>query len=84
MLALATDEDDAPRAVHRTWLTPSGGGKAPVQMPRMTLGPIKGCAIRLAAAAEHIGVGEGIETCLSVMMTGLARARSLFRHCHRT
>jgi hypothetical protein len=71
MVALVTDVNDVGRAVHRTWLMPDGSGKAPVDPPRMTLGPIKGGAIRLGPAAEHIAVGEGIETCLSVMMTGL-------------
>jgi hypothetical protein len=59
-------------AIHRTFLTPSGTDKAPVPSPKMTLGPVKGAAIRLAPAGSVLLVGEGIETVLSGMQeTGL-------------
>jgi hypothetical protein len=52
---------------HRTWLTPDGLGKASLDPVRISTGPIKGGAVRLAAAADTLMVGEGIETCLSAM-----------------
>jgi putative DNA primase/helicase len=56
-----------PCAVHRTFLDESGKGKAAVEPQRMTLGPCRGGAVRLAEATERLMVGEGIETCLSAM-----------------
>lgn len=56
-----------PCAVHRTFLAIDGNGKAPVDTPRMTLGPCRRGAVRLAEATDHLMVGEGIETCLAAM-----------------
>lgn len=68
MLALVTNGiDGSPIAVHRTFLAPDGGGKAPVDRPKMMLGPCRGGAVRLAQAGALLMVGEGIETCLSAM-----------------
>jgi putative DNA primase/helicase len=52
-------------AVHRTYLRPDGEGKAPVIKPKMSLGAIKGGAIRLGEAGTVLGVSEGIETGLA-------------------
>ena len=58
--------------VHRTWLTPDGLGKAPVDKPRMTLGPCAGCAIRLFEEADTLGISEGIENALAYhVLTGV-------------
>ena len=66
MVALVTDAAGRPVAVHRTFLSWDGNGKAPVDPAKMALGPIRGGAIRLAApAGGELMVGEGIETCLS-------------------
>jgi putative DNA primase/helicase len=56
-------------AIHRTYLAPDGSGKAGVPKSRMMLGSVAGGAVRLGAIREHgvVGLGEGIETCLSVM-----------------
>ena len=54
-------------AAHRTYLLPGGRGKAQVHSPKMTLGPCRGGAVRLAAAGEKLGLSEGIETGLSIM-----------------
>jgi hypothetical protein len=70
MVGLVTDVHGVACGVHRTWLRRDGSGKAAVKPDKKALGPTKGCAIRLAPGAEHIAVGEGIETCLSVMLTG--------------
>lgn len=60
-----------PRAIHRTFLARDGSGKAPVEPSKMMLGPCRGGAVRLAVPGRTLMVGEGIETCLSVMqMTG--------------
>ena len=64
----------APVAVHRTFLARDAAGKAPVTPAKMVLGPKAGGAIRLTAAAPRMALGEGIETCLSVLQAcpGLA------------
>ena len=66
MLAAVSDTSGRLRAVHRTYLAPDGSGKAPVQPPRMTLGPIGGLACHLSSAGRELTVAEGIETALSV------------------
>jgi len=72
MVALVTrGSDDAPIAVHRTFLARDGSDKAPVEPQRMMLGPVGGGAVRLAAAASELLIGEGLETVLSGMqLTG--------------
>jgi putative DNA primase/helicase len=55
-------------AIHRTYLTIDGNGKAPVNPQKMTLGPIGGGAVRLATAGPALLVGEGIESTLAAMM----------------
>jgi hypothetical protein len=72
MIALVTDVDDLPIGIHRTWLAHDGRGKAPVAQPKMSLGPVAGGAIRLAPfdPSQPLMIGEGIETCLSAMMSG--------------
>jgi putative DNA primase/helicase len=56
-------------AIHRTYVAPDGSGKADVPKSRMMLGSVAGGTVRLGAIGEHglVGLGEGIETCLSVM-----------------
>lgn len=72
MVALVTNVADEPVGIHRTFIAPDGSGKAPVSPARMSLGPIRGGAVRLGPAAKKIVIGEGIETVLSVMQaTGL-------------
>ena len=53
--------------VHRTWLDRDGCGQWH-RRDRASLGPIAGGAVRLALADETVAVGEGVETCLSVMV----------------
>ncbi len=56
--------------IHRTFI--SGDSKAPVDPVRKSLGDIEGNAIHLSAPIDNtLCVGEGIETCLSVMMANL-------------
>ncbi len=66
-------------AVHRTFLDSDGTGKAPVVPDRKTLGAVAGAAIRLAPAAPSMAIGEGLETCLSVMdATGIPTWAAMF------
>src|SRR5262245_61866096 len=68
MVALVTrGVDDRPLAIHRTFLTRDGRGKAPIDPQKMMLGPCRGGAVRLAAPGDVLMVGEGIETCLAAM-----------------
>jgi hypothetical protein len=59
--------DDAPLAIHRTFLARDGSGKAPVEPAKMMLGPCRGGVVRFADPGEVLMVGEGIETCLAAM-----------------
>jgi phage/plasmid primase-like uncharacterized protein len=54
-------------AVHRTFLARDGEGKAPVDPPKMMLGPCRGGVVRLGEPGDVLMVGEGIETCLAAM-----------------
>jgi hypothetical protein len=68
MIALVTrGSDDAPLAIHRTFLARSGAGKAAVEPQKMMLGPCRGGAVRLAEPGLVLMIGEGIETCLAAM-----------------
>lgn len=66
MVAGVQAPDRTITGVHRTFITPSGV-KFPKGEDKFSLGHIAGGAVRLAAAAEEMAIGEGIETCLSFM-----------------
>ena len=57
----------SPIAIHRTFLARDGQGKAPVDPPKMMLGPCRGGVVRLGKHGGVLMVGEGIETCLAAM-----------------
>jgi putative DNA primase/helicase len=65
MVALLRDQAGRPVAVHRTFLAPGGAGKAQLDPAKMTLGPVRGAAVRLHAAADRLVIGEGIESALA-------------------
>jgi DNA primase len=68
MVALVTHgATGSPIAIHRTFLAHDGGGKAPVDPPKMMLGPCRGGVVRLGESGDVLMVGEGIETCLAAM-----------------
>lgn len=68
MIALVErGSDDAPLAIHRTFLSRNGAGKAPVDPQKMMFGPCRGGAVRLAEPGDLLMIGEGIETCLAAM-----------------
>ena len=52
--------------IHRTFLSPSGDGKARVPSPKKMAGNCGGGAVRLATASKTLAITEGIETGLSV------------------
>lgn len=65
MVALLRDITGRPVAVHRTFLAPGGAGKAKVDPAKMTLGPVRGAAVRLHEAADRLVIAEGIESALA-------------------
>ena len=75
MIALVEQTGIGPVAVHATYLLSDGSGKALVKPDKAMFGPVGGAAVRLAEPRpdEWLGVAEGIETALSVMIaTGLS------------
>jgi hypothetical protein len=66
MIARVTDLGGRITGVHRTWLDPEGVGKAPIDTPRRAMGNLLGNAVRFGLADDVLGVGEGIETALSL------------------
>jgi hypothetical protein len=67
MVAAVQNVNGEFQAVHRTFLSPVGKGKAAVSTSKKMLGPVGGGAVRLAAVAPELLIGEGIETVLSAM-----------------
>jgi putative DNA primase/helicase len=68
MVALVTRAPEGESvAIHRTFLSRDGKGKAPIEPQKMMLGPCRGGAVRLAPPTGRLMVGEGIETCLAAM-----------------
>jgi hypothetical protein len=66
MIAAVTDLEGHITGAHRTWLDPSGRGKAPVDTPRRAMGHLLGHAVRFGPVRDVLAAGEGIETMLSL------------------
>ena len=66
MIARVTDLEGRITGAHRTWLDPSGRGKAPIDTPRRAMGDLLGNAVRFGVANDVLAAGEGIETMLSL------------------
>jgi len=66
MIAAVTDNRGTITGVHRTWLDPSGRGKAPLEIPRRAIGDLLGHGVWFGNADDTMAVGEGIETILSL------------------
>lgn len=67
----ATDANANLTAVHRLYLDPRGSidhrlGKAPIETPKRSLGPIHRCAARFGDPAPITVVAEGLENALSI------------------
>lgn len=54
-------------AIHRTYLSASGKGKADIQPAKAMLGTVSGGAVRLSVGGNKLVVCEGIETGLSLL-----------------
>lgn len=67
MVAAIQGVDRQIMGIHRTFLRADGNGKVPFTRPKMMLGRCAQGAVRLAKAGPKLAVGEGIETCLSVL-----------------
>lgn len=68
IVAAVTDLAGRQTGAHRTWLSPDGMDKAPVETPRRAMGDLLGHAVRFGIAGEVLAAGEGIETVLSPRM----------------
>jgi Toprim domain len=79
MIAAVTDLAGRVTGLQRTWLDPSGARKAQIATPRRAMGDLLGHAVRFGTAEDILGVGEGIETTLSVReaLPGLPVAAAL-------
>lgn len=66
LIAPVTDLHGAITGAHRTWLDPTGTGKAPLDTPRRAMGQLLGNAVRFGIAQDVLAAGEGIETMLSL------------------
>ena len=64
---IATWPSHRVEAVQVTYLDPRGTGKAQVSTPRKSFARCWGGAVRLAAAADRLLIGEGVETVLAAM-----------------
>jgi hypothetical protein len=68
MIASVTDLGGLITGAHRTWLDPSGIGKAPVETQRKAMGLLLGHAVRFGPSIDVMVAGEGIETVLTLHM----------------
>ena len=66
MVALIVDRDGVPQGIQRTYLNAAGTGKAAVPKAKLSLGRVKGGAVRLAPAGRAVIVTEGIEDALTL------------------
>jgi DNA primase len=67
MVAAVTNLDGEVIAIQRTFLQRDGRGKARIDAPKRSLGPLAEGAVQLAPAGATLGIAEGIETGLSAM-----------------
>jgi len=66
MLALVKSHDGRDVSIQRIYI--QGGKQAPVDSPKKTMTPIEtinGASVRLFPIAAHIGIGEGVLTCIA-------------------
>ncbi len=68
MVAAIMNKESKVVGVHRTYLDPNGPGKAQdLPNTKMTLGDVAGNFIPLSKFKKEVYLGEGIETCLSIL-----------------
>jgi hypothetical protein len=68
MIAAVTNNRGAITGAHRTWLDPSGRGKAPLETPRRAIGDLLGHGVRFGNADDIMAVGEGNHRALTSAM----------------
>jgi hypothetical protein len=68
LIAAITDTSHRIVAVQRTYLAPDGAGKAAIDEPRRSLGPVLGSGTRLGTPGPIVMVGEGLETMLTLRL----------------
>ena len=66
LVALIASVENKAIGIQRTYLNASGTGKAAVPEPKLSLGHVRGGAIRLAPAAAELIVCEGLEDGLTL------------------
>ena len=66
MVALVASADNRATGIQRTYLNAAGTGKAAVPKPKLSLGSVRGGAIRLAPCAARLVVCEGVEDGLTL------------------
>ena len=66
LIAAVTDLQGQITGAHRTWLDPTGRGKAPISSPRRSMGHLLGAAVRFGVAHDVMAAGEGLESVLSL------------------
>lgn len=66
LVAALTDLSDRLTGIQRTFLNAAGTGKASVPKPKLSLGRIRGGAIRLAPVAAELVIAEGLEDALTL------------------
>ncbi|MBD3761473.1 MAG: toprim domain-containing protein [Rhizorhabdus sp.] len=67
MVGLCVDGSGDLVAIQRIFLRPDGAGKAQMRKPKLTLGRVRGAALRLGPVASEIIITEGPEDGLSLM-----------------
>ncbi len=67
MVAAVRDIDGRVVGIHRTFLAHDGRGKAKLQNPKLSLGPVRSNAVHLVPAGRELLIAEGIETGLAVL-----------------
>lgn len=68
LLARVTDAGGNLTGLHRTWLDPSTGDKAPVDPPRKAMGTLLGHGVRIGETEDLLAAGEGLETMLALRL----------------
>ncbi len=66
MLAAVTDNAERITGLMRTYLNADGSQKAPIDAPRRAMGALAGNGVRFGPHDDVMGVGEGLETMLSL------------------
>lgn len=68
MVALISGRDGSPIGIQRTYLNAAGTGKAAVPKPKLSLGHVRGGAVRLGhGSINGLMLTEGVEDALSLM-----------------